>query len=271
MVVPKAKVIRDGREKEIKSEELVPGDIVLLTSGVRVPADLRLFQAIEMKIDEAVLTGESISVEKITSSIERDNLTPGDQKNMAFMGTIVVSGRARGIVVETGHKTILGKIATKVKEVIEVKTPLQEKLNRFAKLIGFVVIVFSAVVFGAGIILGEKASKMFITAVATAVSAIPEGLPVAVTIALAIGVSRMARRNSIIRTLPAVETLGSTTVIGSDKTGTLTTGELEVVEVKSYGLPEEEVLRRALALEAKSTHPIARAIIRTVAADVDAF
>jgi Ca2+-transporting ATPase len=228
MVVPKAKVLREGKEKEINSEDLVPGDIVLLASGVRVPADLRLFKTIELRVEEAMLTGESLPAEKVTSPIKEANLTPGDQKNMAFMGTIVVSGRAKGVVVEIGHSTVLGQIATEVREVAVVKTPLQYKLMRFAKLIGILVIAFSALVFGLGVLLGGKASEMFMIAVATAVSAIPEGLPVAVTIVMAIGVARMARRNAVIRKLPAVETLGSTTVIGSDKTGTLTKNEMTV-------------------------------------------
>jgi Ca2+-transporting ATPase len=228
MIVPSARVLRDSREKDVNSVDLVPGDIVFLSSGSKVPADLRLFKTIELKVEEAMLTGESIPAEKIISIIKEDYLTPGDQKNMAFMGTVVVSGRAKGVVVETGQKTVLGQIAKEVREVSALKTPLQDKLERFAKLIGFMVIGFSALVFGTGIMLGAKASDMFMTAVATAVSAIPEGLPVAVTITMAIGVARMARRNAIVRKLPAVETLGSTTVIGSDKTGTLTKNEMTV-------------------------------------------
>jgi Ca2+-transporting ATPase len=228
MIVPKARVLRDGIEKEINSLELVPGDIVLLTSGSKVPADLRLFRTIELKVEEAMLTGESIPAEKIISTIKEVNLTPGDQRNMAFMGTVVVSGRAKGVVVETGQRTILGQIAKEVREVSAFKTPLQGKLERFARLIGFAALGFSALIFLAGIMSGAKASDMFLTAVATAVSAIPEGLPVAVTITMAIGVARMARRNAIVRKLPAVETLGSTTVIGSDKTGTLTRNEMTV-------------------------------------------
>ncbi len=261
MVVPKAKVLRNGNEKEINSEELVPGDIVMLASGVRVPADLRLFKTIELRIDESMLTGESIPVDKITSLIREDNLTPGDQKNMTFMGTIVVNGRAKGLVVETGHRTFLGQIAKEVREVLEIKTPLQNRLMHFAKLIGIVVTAFSAIVFMAGTMLGEKASEMFMTAVATAVSAIPEGLPVAVTITMAIGVARMARRNSIIRKLPAVETLGSTTVIGSDKTGTLTKNEMTVklifdgkhtYEATGSGYePRGELLLDGMPLEAR--------------------
>ncbi len=261
MVVPKAKVVRDGKEREILSEEVVPGDIVLLTSGTKVPADLRLVHTIELKIDESMLTGESVPVEKTLAPIKEDNLTPGDQRNIAFMGTNAVSGRAKGIAVETGHRTVLGQIAEKVKEVEVLKTPLQDKLDRFAKIIGLVVLVFSAIVFSAGIMFGAGVSEMFLVAVATAVSAIPEGLPVAVTIAMAIGVSRMARRNAIIRKLPAVETLGSTTVIGSDKTGTLTKNEMTVKltydvmhthEVTGIGYePKGEIVLGSLPIDAK--------------------
>ena len=263
MVVPKAKVLREGKEKEINSEELVPGDIVLLASGVRVPADLRLFKTIELRVEEAMLTGESLPAEKVTSPIKEANLTPGDQKNMAFMGTIIVSGRAKGVVVETGHSTVLGQIATEVREVAVIKTPLQDKLMRFAKLIGILVIAFSALVFGVGMLLGGKASEMFMIAVATAVSAIPEGLPVAVTITMAIGVARMARRNAVIRKLPAVETLGSTTIIGSDKTGTLTKNEMTVRVVydgeKAYRIsgigyePKGEILYQLEPVDIKAS------------------
>lgn len=228
MIVPKARVIREGKEKELHSENLVPGDIVLLTSGVRVPADLRLFTAIELKIDEAMLTGESIPAEKVTTPIREERLIPGDQRNMAFMGTIVVSGRARGIVVETGTSTILGSIAEEVREIGIVKAPLQEKIHQFAKSIGFIVLGASVLLFVAGILVGEAAKDMFMTAVAAAVATIPEGLPIVVTIAMAIGVARMAKQNAVIRKLHAVETLGSTTVIGSDKTGTLTKNEMTV-------------------------------------------
>ncbi len=228
MVVPKARVRREGRDMEINSEELIPGDIVLLAAGAKVPADLRLFKTKEIMIDEAMLTGESIASEKITSAIKEDNLVSGDQKNMAFMGTIVVKGRAQGVVVETGVNSVLGQIAKEVQEVSAGKTPLQEKLEKFAHIIVYIVLGFSALVFVGGVILGTKVSEMFMTAVATAISAIPEGLPVAVTIAMAIGMTRMAKQNAIIRKLPAVETLGSTTIIGSDKTGTLTKNEMTV-------------------------------------------
>jgi magnesium-transporting ATPase (P-type) len=228
MVVPKAKVLRGGEEKEVNSEELVPGDVVLLASGMMVPADLRLFKTIELRIDEAMLTGESVPAEKNTFPIKEDNLTPGDQRNMAFMGTIVVSGRARGVVSGTGRKTVLGNIAEEVRDIGLVKAPLQVKIHAFAKAIGFIVLVASTMLFFVGLLVGESAKNMFMTAVAAAVATIPEGLPIVVTIAMAIGVARMARQNAIIRKLPAVETLGSTTVIGSDKTGTLTKNEMTV-------------------------------------------
>ena len=231
LVVPRARVIREGREMEIDSERLVPGDVVLLASGSKVPGDLRLIKAVELKAEEAMLTGESLPAEKNPKPIREENLTEGDQINMAFMGTVIVHGRARGVVVETGQRTVLGRIATQVKEASTLKAPLQQKFDRFARNIGLVVLIASALLFLAGILTGEEVKQMFMTVVAAAVAAIPEGLPVVVTITLAIGVTRMARKNAIVRRLPAVETLGSTTVIGSDKTGTLTKNEMTVKEV----------------------------------------
>ncbi len=228
MVVPRARVLREGLEKEIDSEEIVPGDIVLIASGAKIPADIRLLHSIELKIDEAMLTGESIPVEKAVFPLEEEELIPGDQINMAFMGTISVGGRARGAVVETGANTVLGSIAGEVKEIGLAEAPIQKKIERFAKAIGVFVLAASSLLFIAGLITGESAVEMFMTAVAAAVAAIPEGLPIVVTIALAVGVSRMARHNAIIRKLPAVETLGSTTVICTDKTGTLTKNEMTV-------------------------------------------
>jgi Ca2+-transporting ATPase len=228
MVVPRARVVREDKEKEISSEDLVPGDIVLLVSGGKVPADLRLFKTIELKIEEAALTGESIPVEKKPQPILEENLTPGDQKNMAFMGTIVVNGRGRGIVVETGIRTILGQIAREVGEVSVSQTPLQQKIMKFSHFIGLLVLGSAMAISLLGILLGDTLAEIFKIAVAAAVAAVPEGLPIVVTITMAIGISRMAKRNAIIRKLPAVETLGSTTVICSDKTGTLTKNEMTV-------------------------------------------
>ena len=228
MVVAKARVLRDGKEVEINGEAVVPGDIVLLTSGGRVPADVRLIKTIELKADEAMLTGESVPAEKRSETIADENLTPGDQLNMAFMGTVVVNGRGRGVVVATGSKTVLGGIAKDVKEIRVAQSPLQERIDRFAHAIGIIVLVAATLLFLVGILVGVDAVDMFMTAVAATVATIPEGLPIVVTIALAIGVARMAQRNAIIRKLPAVETLGSTTVICSDKTGTLTRNEMTV-------------------------------------------
>jgi Ca2+-transporting ATPase len=228
MVQAKARVLRDRREREIPGSELVPGDIVYLAAGMRVPADLRLSHVLDLRVDESMLTGESLPSDKRTEKLLEQNLTPGDMKNIAFMGTAVVYGRGRGLVVETGRRTVIGDIAEKVQEVPFGKAPLQQKLDNFAKFLSWTVGGISLFIFGLGLYGGEKLSEMFIAAVAIAVSAIPEGLPVAVTIAMAIGVNRMARQNAIVRRLPSVETLGSTTIIGSDKTGTLTRNEMTV-------------------------------------------
>jgi Ca2+-transporting ATPase len=228
MVQAKARVLRDRREKEIPGSQLVPGDIVYLAAGMRVPADLRLIHVLDLRVDESMLTGESLPSDKRIEKLVEQNLTPGDMKNIAFMGTTVVYGRGRGLVVETGRRTIIGDIAEKVQEVPFGKAPLQQKLDNFAKFLSWTVGGISLFIFGLGLYEGEKLSDMFIAAVAIAVSAIPEGLPVAVTIAMAIGVNRMARQNAIVRRLPSVETLGSTTIIGSDKTGTLTRNEMTV-------------------------------------------
>ena len=228
LIVPRARVLRENREKEISSEELVPGDMVLLSSGAKVPADLRLTSTIELKIDESMLTGESVPAEKITKPIKENNLSQGDQRNMVFMGTVVVNGRGRGVVVTTGSQTVLGSIATEVKEAEGIQAPLQQKFHKFSKRIGFIVLAASILLFLIGIFIGENFKEMFMTAVAAAVATIPEGLPVVLTIALAVGVRRMAKRHAIIRKLAAVETLGSTTVICTDKTGTLTKNEMTV-------------------------------------------
>lgn len=261
MVVPRARVLRDGKEKEINSEELVPGDIVLLTSGSRIPADARLIHTIELKIEEAMLTGESLPAEKHPHPIHEEKLTPGDQRNMAFMGTIALSGRAKGVVVATGASTILGSIAREVRQFKITRTPLQEKFDRFAKRIGIIVLLASFALFSIGIFLGEEIGTMFMTMVAAAVATVPEGLPIVVTITLAVSMARMARQNAIIRKLHAVETLGSTTVIGSDKTGTLTKNEMTVkliydgkhtYEVTGSGYePKGEILHEGVRIKQK--------------------
>ncbi|MBN1662813.1 MAG: HAD-IC family P-type ATPase [Deltaproteobacteria bacterium] len=228
MIVPKARVVREGKETEIPSEDLVPGDIVLLASGAKVPADLRLLEVTELKVEEAALTGESIPVEKTVAPVGEENLTAGDQTNMAFTGTIVLTGRARGVVVETGLKTILGGIARAVKGLAVSETPLQLKIAKFAQFIGLLVLGSAAAIIALGFILGMAVADIFTIAVAAAVAAVPEGLPIVVTVTMAIGISRMARRNAVMRKISSVETLGSTTIICSDKTGTLTKNEMTV-------------------------------------------
>ncbi|MBP1740002.1 MAG: ATPase, P-type (transporting), superfamily, subfamily [Deltaproteobacteria bacterium] len=226
--VPRARVLRNGEEVEVDSAALVPGDVVVLASGDKVPADLRLIAAKELRVEEATLTGESLPVTKKTDPIHEEGLTQGDQTNMVFMGTVVVNGRGRGLVVATGAHTVLGQIAENVRGVSLTKTPLQERFDRFAKRLGLVVLGLCVLLFAVGFALGMEKLELFMTAVAMSVAMIPEGLPVVVTITLAIGVSRMAKRNAIIRKLHAVETLGCTTVICSDKTGTLTRNEMTV-------------------------------------------
>ncbi|MCX8173230.1 MAG: HAD-IC family P-type ATPase [Thermoplasmata archaeon] len=235
MVVPKARVLRDGKEIEVPSEDVVPGDILLIGSGTRVQADLRLLETTELKINEAMLTGESYPVEKTVSAMKAENLALGDQKNMAFMGTIVAHGRGKGVVVATGSATVLGSIAKSLKDVRTGEVPLQTKISQFTKKLGALVLAAVSALFVYGILTGRTVKEMLLTSIATIVATIPEGLPVVVTIALAIGVARMARRNAIIRKLPSVETLGSTTVICSDKTGTLTKNEMTVKSVYAAG------------------------------------
>ena len=235
----KAKVIREGKETEIDSRELVPGDIILLETGSKVPADARLIDIAAFQVDEASLTGESVPSNKITGPLDNDILV-NDQENMVFMGTIVTKGHAKAVVTGTGMNTEIGKIADMVQEAEEKLSPLQVKLKKFGKWLGFVTIGICVVVFGVGILreylttdLFETsfAVEMFLASVALAVAAIPEGLPAIVTISLAFGVRRMAGRNALIRKLPAVETLGCTNIICSDKTGTLTKNEMTIKEI----------------------------------------
>ncbi len=234
LVAPKAHVVRSGADRVVESSELVPGDLVLVESGQRVPADLRLVSTTSLACDESLLTGESTPVAKRAEPLTSD-LPLGDRINMAFTGTVVTSGRGRGYVVATADITELGKIATQIREEVEPATPLQQRMTRFARIVGVAVALAALASLPLGLMRGETLSDIFLVGVALAVSAIPEGLPVVFTITLAVGVQRMARRNAIIRRLPAVETLGSITVIGSDKTGTLTTNEMTVQEVWAGG------------------------------------
>ncbi len=235
MATPKARIVREGEEREIDARHVVPGDVVLLESGAKVPADLRLFRAAELQIDESILTGESLPMSKTTEPLPAHDLPLGDQVNMAFTGTIIVRGRGAGIVVATGMQTVFGHISAQVRRVGEVKSPLQVRLDRFARLIAITVLGVTALVFALGLIRGESLADVFLTAVATAVATVPEGLPVTITVALAVGVWQMARRNAIVRKLPVVETLGSCTTICSDKTGTLTTNQMTVTKIYAAG------------------------------------
>ena len=228
-----AKVIRNGKQQEINAEELVPGDIIELSDGNYVPADCRIIECFNLKIEESSLTGETEPVAKIKEEILKPDIPLGDMKNMAFMASIVVSGHGKAIVTETGMNTKLGKIANMIIEDVAPETPIQKKLGEVGKVLGIVCLVICAVIFIIGIIKKIEPVEMFMTSVGLAVAAIPEGLPAIVTIMLSIGVTKMAKKNTIIRKLPAVETLGSSTVICSDKTGTLTQNKMTVVKTVS--------------------------------------
>ncbi|MBI5072628.1 cation-translocating P-type ATPase [Candidatus Woesearchaeota archaeon] len=223
----KAKVIRAGEVQEIDAKELVPGDLLLLEEGDKIPADARLVECIRLKAQEAALTGESQAVEKHIRELS-GTLALGDQKNMVFSGTIITSGRGKAIITGTGMQTEIGKIATLLEETEEQQTPLQKKLDNTGKMMGYGTILICIIVFALAIYEGDPLLPSFLAAVALAVAAIPEGLPAVITIALALGVERMIKKNVLIRKLPSVETLGSTTVICTDKTGTLTKNEMTV-------------------------------------------
>jgi magnesium-transporting ATPase (P-type) len=235
LLTPQARVVRGGREWEVESRTLVPGDLVLLESGSRVPADLRIVSRIALQVDESLLTGESVPVVKKAARLDDPEVGHADRMNMAHAGTVVTTGRGRGYVVATGGASVLGAIAAQVRGRERAETPLQQRMTRFAHLVGVVVAVGAVVVFAMGVARGESPAAMFMVAVAMAVAVVPEGLPVVFTITLALGVRRMARRNAIVRRLPAVETLGSTTVIGSDKTGTLTENRMTVQRIWAGG------------------------------------
>jgi cation-transporting ATPase F len=234
LVRTEATVRRGGRKLRLPSADLVPGDVVLLQAGDRVPADLRLFDVRNLHCDESALTGESLPVAKHSDPLDHD-LALADRKNQAYAGTLVTAGQAEGLVWATGDKTETGRIAWLISEAIDISTPLTKKIAQFSRLLLWIILFLAAMTFAVGVGRGEPAVDMFMAAVALAVGAIPEGLPAAVTIVLAIGVNRMARRRAIIRKLPAVETLGSTTVICSDKTGTLTENQMTVQEVRAGG------------------------------------
>ncbi len=230
MLSASATVIRDGKRQSVPATELVPGDLVYLASGDKVPADLRLYENRDLQIDESALTGESVAVQKERAKLEKDTVL-ADRVNMAFAGTLVTYGQGAGVVIGTGDNTETGKIAHMISEAVSLDTPLTQKIHAFSKLLLYVILGLAAITFLVGLFHGQAWVDTFIAAVALAVAAIPEGLPAVVTITLAIGVRRMALRNAIVRKLPAVETLGSTTIICSDKTGTLTENQMTVQKI----------------------------------------
>lgn len=233
MTPTKAKVIRNNITIEINAEELVPGDLIILEAGNYVPADCRLIESHNLKIEESSLTGETEAILKDSDMICKKDIPLGDMLNMAFMSSIVVNGHAKAVVTETGMNTRVGKIANMIIQDEAPETPIQKKLSQVGKILGIVCLAICLIIFVIGLIKNIDPMEMFMTSVGLAVAAIPEGLPAIVTIMLSLGVTKMAKNNSIIRRLPAVETLGSSKVICSDKTGTLTKNEMTVVEVKS--------------------------------------
>lgn len=231
LAAPEARVLRDGHRVTIPARELVPGDLVILEAGNFVPADVRLVESVNLKIDESALTGESMPVDKDAETVLEDEVPIGDRTNSAFMGTTVTYGRGMGLVVATGMHTQIGQIAEMIQSVEEEQTPLQRRLDQLGKTLGIAALIICGLVFLIGILRGQPPLEMFLIAVTLAVAAVPEGLPAIVTISLALGMREMIRRHALIRRLAAVETLGSATVICSDKTGTLTQNAMTVVRL----------------------------------------
>jgi len=248
MSAPNAKVLRDGEPVTVPSREIVPGDIVVLETGDYMPADLRLITTVNLKAEEAALTGESVPVEKHAEAELEGDVSLGDRKNCGFMSTVITYGRGTGVVTGTGMNTVIGGIATMIQEADEEDTPLQKKLKQMGRLLGTGCLVICALVFALGLARGGDVLGMFMTAISLAVAAIPEGLPAVVTIVLAIGMQRLVKRNAIMKRLHAVETLGSTTVICSDKTGTLTQNQMTIVKMYVHG--------RELAVEGEGYKPV---------------
>lgn len=230
MSAPHCKVVRDGEVKIVESRTVVPDDVVVLDTGDSVPADLRLAEAVNLKIQEAALTGESIPSDKFTDTIDSE-VSIGDRDNMAYSSSSVTYGRGRGIVTATGKESEVGKIASMLQSVPDMKTPLQQRLDQLGKILAILALAICAIIFIVGVLYGNPVITMFMTAVSLAAAAIPEGLPAVSTIVLAIGVQRLAKRNAIIKNMPSVEALGSTTVICSDKTGTLTQNRMTVTRI----------------------------------------
>ncbi len=237
-MIAEATVLRQGEKQRVASTNLVPGDIVLLQTGDKVPADLRLLSAGDLQIDESSLTGESMAVEKRAQTIAEETILP-ERINMAYGSSMVTFGRGIGIVTATGECTEMGRISRLIASAQDLATPLTRKISTFSRILLYIILLLAGLTVIVGILRGQSPVDMLMAAVALAVGAIPEGLPAAVTVTLAIGVSRMAKRKAIIRKLPAVETLGSTTVICSDKTGTLTENQMTVQVIQAGGVHYE--------------------------------
>src|SRR3989338_11052413 len=242
----RARVIREGKEREINAEEIVPGDIIRLAQGDRVPADARIIFINDFQVDEAVLTGESLPIGKSTDSVS-GLINIADQSSMIFAGTLVTQGVCAAIVCRTDAGTELGKIASLIAKTENEKTPLQKAISKFSIYLSILLGFLTLAVFVVGVFFGKPWLEMFLTAVAIAVSAIPEGLPISMTVVLAIGVETMAKRKGVVRKLIAAETLGGTTVILTDKTGTLTMAKMILSQVISFKSTEKTVLAHALA------------------------
>ncbi len=277
MAAPIAHAIRDGVEVAIPARELVPGDAIVLRAGDRVPADGRVTLAVNLAIDEAVLTGESVAAEKSPSPLEAAAVAIGDRRNMAYAGTLVARGRGQGVVVATGMTTEFGRISRLVQTVESGRTPLQENLDRLGSVLGRAVLIVVAIIVALGVWRGMPPLDMFIFGIALAVAVVPEALPAVVTISLAIGVRRMVKKQALVRRLPAVETLGSTSAICSDKTGTLTKNEMTVrriatadgvFDVSGVGYdPVGEFLNEDVAVEPAAS---VRNVLRAAALSSDA-